>query len=153
MNGRTENPKASRGRLEAWHEATQAWSSVCDDGPFGDRQANVVCRQLGLLSGVGSAAAVPNAAFGEGTGDVLFDDVVCSGAETQLQQCSRSAKRADCTHREDVGVSCARSIDDRLVPSMRLRLAGRPGSTDTGRVEVEYFGTFGTVSGGRFGLT
>lgn len=69
-----------------------------------------MCRQLGLST---YGYAVPNAGFGEGTGAVQWDDVVCKGTETQLSQCKRAAPgKVDCpSHKEDVsGVQVARAM-------------------------------------------
>lgn len=43
--------------------------------------------------------------FGPGRGRIAYDDVKCSGSETDLSQCSH-AMISDCTHAEDVGVIC-----------------------------------------------
>lgn len=43
--------------------------------------------QLGLSQ---AGYAVGNAAFGEGTGPILWDNVVCNGNEKTIQECSRS---------------------------------------------------------------
>ena len=66
-----------------------------------DREASVACRHMGLSS---FGYAVPNAAFGRGTGPVLWDDVQCFGNETRLTQCKRAAAdKVDCfSHKEDV---------------------------------------------------
>lgn len=43
--------------------------------------------QLGLSQ---AGYVVGNAAFGEGTGPILWDNVVCTGNEKTIQECSRS---------------------------------------------------------------
>ena len=46
-----------------------------------------------------------NAAFGEGNGSILLDDVQCTGNESTLLNCTHSSV-SNCEHREDAGVKC-----------------------------------------------
>jgi len=50
--------------------------------------------------------------FGEGTGEILLDDVMCYGNETSLADCQH-AEWGDhnCVHTEDVSVMCLDSLD------------------------------------------
>ncbi|EFJ40037.1 hypothetical protein VOLCADRAFT_100225 [Volvox carteri f. nagariensis] len=120
----------SEGRVEVYNGVQ--WGTVCDDG-FGDREASVVCRELGYRIGV----ALPT--FGGGSGTILMDDVSCSASPTpaRLYQCSfRGWGVNNCDHSEDVGVSCYGVYS--------LRLVGG-NSPSEGRVEI-YDGTqWGTV--------
>lgn len=55
----------------------------------------------------GRSTAVSNARFGQGTGPILLDDVLCKGTETSILQCrSKGWYTNNCDHTEDVGVSC-----------------------------------------------
>lgn len=46
-------------------------------------------------------------AYGEGEGQILLDDVICSGSEANLLECThRGLFDHDCTHSEDAGVRC-----------------------------------------------
>ncbi len=45
--------------------------------------------------------------FGSGFGVIYFDDVACTGNETNLTECShRGVGVSNCFHGEDVGVIC-----------------------------------------------
>ncbi len=52
------------------------------------------------------ATALSNAAFGQGTGPILLDDVRCVGTETNILTCPYDRVTTDCQHREDAGVRC-----------------------------------------------
>ena len=50
-----------------------------------------------------------NAEFGEGSGPILLDDLLCSEGASDLVDCNGWVWGvSDCKHDEDVGVTCAR---------------------------------------------
>ena len=51
------------------------------------------------------ALARSNAAFGQGTGSIIYDDVNCFGTEARLADC-QSISIHNCAHGEDAGVVC-----------------------------------------------
>ena len=90
------------GRVEVFYNG--AWGTVCDDS-WGDEDATVVCRQLGFPTD--GAQAHPNAHFGEGSGNIMLDDLGCTGTETSIDQCShRGWESHNCGHHEDASVTC-----------------------------------------------
>ncbi|XP_072439564.1 neurotrypsin isoform X2 [Chiloscyllium punctatum] len=133
---------SSEGRLEIYRNG--AWGTVCDDR-WTDMNARVVCRQLGF-SGPGIVA--PEARFGQGTGFILLDEVVCTGTELNLLGCARSNwGQHDCSHHEDVGVMCAQQETNKISESTigpAIRLVDGENSKE-GRVEVYLDGEWGSV--------
>ncbi|NWT72188.1 NETR protein, partial [Prunella himalayana] len=134
------------GRVEVYHDGK--WGTICDD-QWDDRDAEVVCRQLGLS---GTPKALSWAHYGQGSGPILLDEVQCSGNELSLDQCKKSDwGQQNCDHIEDAGVSCDPftvlpfpSPPSPTLAEGMLRLAGGR-SPSEGRVEVYYNGDWGTV--------
>ncbi|XP_072021383.1 uncharacterized protein [Amphiura filiformis] len=107
------------------------WGTICDDQWDLD-DAKVVCRQLGFYTAV---EALTKAAFGEGSGHILLDDVECEGDEKTLLMCShRAFGESNCQHSEDAGVVCVNPEDGTLRRN-----------EENGRLEVYYFGKWGAV--------
>ncbi|XP_062913388.1 deleted in malignant brain tumors 1 protein-like [Mobula hypostoma] len=130
----SEDPCA--GRLEFYYNGT--WGTVCDDSWDLD-DANVVCRQLSC----GYALEDKTRRYcGERTAPVWLDELRCSGNETYLWDCpSAPWGKTDCSHKEDVTVTCSE------YKQMRLEDGKNPCE---GRVEVWYNGTWGTVCSTKF---
>ena len=90
-----------QGRVEIWYN--RQWNTVCDDSWDID-DANVVCQQLGYQ---GAITAHHSAHFGQGSGQILLDDLQCTGREASLLECSHNGiNEHNCGHSEDAGVTC-----------------------------------------------
>ncbi|XP_030177512.1 scavenger receptor cysteine-rich type 1 protein M130 isoform X1 [Lynx canadensis] len=121
------------GRIEVKFQGQ--WGTVCDDN-FNIDHASVVCKQLECGSAVSFSGS---ANFGEGSGPIWFDDLVCSGNESALWNCKHEGwGKHNCDHAEDVGVICLDGAD------LSLRLVGGV-TACSGRLEVRFQGEWGTV--------
>ena len=95
-----DGSSTDEGRVEIYHDGQ--WGTVCDDS-WGDSDARVVCRQLGYSGDVGKARS--GGTYGQGSGPIYLDDVICTGTESRLDDCSSSGGWGihNC---EDAGVQC-----------------------------------------------
>ncbi|XP_050963269.1 scavenger receptor cysteine-rich type 1 protein M130 [Labeo rohita] len=111
----------------------EGWGSVCD-AAFDQQDAEVVCRELDCGAPVQVLGA---AAFGKGKGQVLSEEIHCSGNETQIHVCKRlSLQNNNCSHDNDAGVICSGYTDLRLINGS---------DSCSGRVELQYVTKWGTV--------
>ena len=92
----------SEGRVEVKYNGE--WGTVCDDG-WSSYSTYVVCRQLGFGT---YGWSYGGAYFGQGTGPIWLDNVVCTGSETKLASCGHLGFKVirSCGHYEDMGVRC-----------------------------------------------
>ena len=89
------------GRVEIQYRGQ--WGTICDDDWDLD-DASVACRMLGFDA---ASQAVVSAAFGQGSGPILLDDVMCLGNENNLLDCGRPpVEQHNCLHSEDAGAVC-----------------------------------------------
>lgn len=104
VNGNTGH----EGRLEMFHDGR--WGTVCDDY-WTDDESGVACRQLGYPGAESNTGRFLRAHFGQGTGPIWLDNVLCEGHEGRLIDCPRISEGKavgghNCTHEEDVGIRC-----------------------------------------------
>ncbi|XP_060564396.1 coadhesin-like [Ruditapes philippinarum] len=126
------------GRVEIFHNGK--WGTVCDD-KFTELAATVVCRMLKYPWTV--PRVFPPNHFKQGTLPIMLDNVVCSGSENSLIQCQHNSWGVnDCSHSEDVGISC--------ISALQVRLRG---GIHSGRVEISLDGSnWGTVCDDSFSV-
>ena len=96
------------GRLEIYYDGQ--WGTVCDDY-WTDHESEVACRQLGYPGAESNTGRFLRAHFGQGSGPIWLDNVVCESDESRLIDCPRHGEGEDlggqnCTHEEDVGIRC-----------------------------------------------
>ena len=113
-----------QGRLFMYRNG--AWGTVCKSGLSGmpgERLAQVVCRQLGRTGG----RLLPRTALGHFTGpeQVLFDNVVCTGTESRVGECTFSySTNLSCGHSQDVAIGCTDETAERP-SSLDLIISGK----------------------------
>jgi hypothetical protein len=132
----------SKGQVEVCIDET--WGTVCDQN-WSEEDARVVCSQLGFIRS--GALSYYDALLGQRTGRIHLSNVMCSGTESSLQSCTFNPLgiTGQCTHADDVGVSCRTSQcsngDLWLVDGF---------SDNEGRLELCYNYQWGTVCDDRW---
>jgi hypothetical protein len=110
-----------KGRLEVFNGGQ--WGTVCMKG-FGDQEARVACKSLGLPGGVSVGNNMPG-----GWGKIWMSRLSCTGKEATLRECTfRGWGIHDCNHKDDVGISCGMPTTESVahaVSGLRLVKHGR----------------------------
>ena len=102
VNGSTP----SSGRIEICYQ--EIWGTICDQS-WSTFDANVACRQLGFAP---SGTPRYNAFYGQGTGPLLLDDLICRNTEERLIDCAHGGIGMTdfCRgHLDDAGLECRES--------------------------------------------
>ena len=90
--------------MEVYYNGT--WGTVCDD-EWDLNDAQVVCRQLGFGPAI---AAITQASYGQGSGQIWLDNLNCNGTEWTIGNCSHIGWGVNnCNHDEDAGLKCTAS--------------------------------------------
>ena len=89
----------SMGIVEIFYNGT--WGTVCAHN-FNSTSAKVICRQLGYRDQINF-----NTLYGNGSGPIWLDNVICNGYESTVAACRHSNWGINnCTHNNDVGITC-----------------------------------------------
>jgi len=82
------------GRVEILYNGR--WRKICDDS-WTIEDAYVICRQFGR-----ALQAIVHANFGQGTGTIWLENVLCIGNETRIEDCPHNGWGTYyCDHSED----------------------------------------------------
>ena len=96
--------------MEIFHN--DVWGTVCDDS-WDMNDARVVCRTLGYPNALN---APHSAYFGQGSGTIWLDDVICQGHESSIERCSHNGWGVhNCGHSEDASVVCSSKYGNHLI--------------------------------------
>jgi len=161
------------GRVEVFHSGR--WGTVCNRYRWSTANSRVVCQELGYPD---ARTGFNYEDYGSGRSDqpVWLENVYCRGSEESLVDCYyyRGWGSYYCNHTHDVGVSCldrkfltgspyriqcnSSSLisGNETLPVYDVRLVDQDGNTSpnrsTGRVEILYNGTWGTVCDDGWGI-
>ena len=96
-----DGPSLMEGRVELCEHGE--WGTICN-AYWDDREARVVCRQLGYESD--TAMALPGYPI-HGVGPIHRAHITCEGNETTLLDCTYTPHPTQfCRHSDDAGVIC-----------------------------------------------
>lgn len=117
------------------------WSVLCGEG-FSDKEAKVVCIQLGFQDGM----ALAMGSFGTFYGKYVRPNVSCNGTEKSILECKYDKFRA-CQKDSFLGYAVVSCFNGSLSTEKQMKLEGGEGSTvgKTGRVTVQQYGIWGRV--------
>ena len=94
------------GRIEVKPSGQTVWGTILNDS-WGDTDALVACREIGNELGYatisGTALSYSNAP--DGSGEVWWYEVACSGSEETLEDCSHHTT-SETSHYNDIGITC-----------------------------------------------
>ncbi|KAH3847161.1 hypothetical protein DPMN_089478 [Dreissena polymorpha] len=91
------------GRVEI--KVFNTWGTICHDH-FEMEDANVICKMIGFNPAKGFRTSSI-----EGTGPVYVDNMACDANSSHINDC-RYVTYDDCSHREDVAVTCTAKCDN-----------------------------------------
>ena len=86
------------------------WGSVCNEN-FTIEAANVVCRQLGFDQALDYT---PGGHFGQSTGPIHMSNVMCTGTEASITNCTFSTTHF-CDHSQDIGIYCQGMLNHKYI--------------------------------------
>ncbi|KAK6194751.1 hypothetical protein SNE40_000318 [Patella caerulea] len=135
-------PTPGEGRVELFYN--NQWGTICDNN-WTNADATVICRMADIPTS--NATALPGAAYGQGNGSILLDNVNCVGTESLIGACKIPGwmnVSSNCQHSHDASVVCPAPFP------VDVRLDDGEGPYE-GRVTVLYNGEWGTVCDDNWG--
>ncbi|XP_030046921.1 scavenger receptor cysteine-rich type 1 protein M130 [Microcaecilia unicolor] len=131
------------GRVETFY-SNGKWGTICHDN-WGLTEAEVVCQEIKC----GHAIAAPtNSYFGPSSGPLWANRVNCTQAHSRLRKCSgvwtKNNEDVKCNHSMEAGVICS--------DYGKLRLVNGENQC-SGRVEIHFSNTWGTVCDDSWGMS
>ncbi len=67
----------------------------------------IINKRLSVILSMTATSALSQAPYGQGTGDILLDDLFCIGTEASLFDCPNNGVGVhNCAHSEDAGAIC-----------------------------------------------
>ncbi|CAG2216784.1 unnamed protein product [Mytilus edulis] len=136
----TDGFAGNQGRLEIYYKGE--WGTLCDD-QFENVDAEVACRQLGYCSGL----KLPSNKVHDGIGTIWLNNVICSGSESNLLNCTYNHNISPCRHYHDVGIHCFLNCSTEDEGGLRI-IDGF--AENQGRLEMYYKGEWGTLCDDQF---
>ena len=97
-------PSATEGRVEICM-GNREWGTICWTR-WDNRDAYVLCRQLGLVLFTETEASFQR--YGMGNGPIYLENVLCQGEESSIFDCLHSNQPSETCldHTTDVGINC-----------------------------------------------
>jgi lysyl oxidase-like protein 2/3/4 len=97
----TDGTTSNCGRVEVFYGGE--WGTICDDN-WTERDATVICKQLGYERGVQSFNEIE---FGSCLGPIWLEDLSCSEFDNSVMDCSHNGwGMHNCTREDSVDVCC-----------------------------------------------
>ena len=94
------------GRIEVKPSGQTVWGTILNDS-WGDTDALVACREIGNELGYAtiSGTALYKSDTPDGSGEIWWWNVQCSGSEETLESCSKRTTTST-SHSRDIGITC-----------------------------------------------
>ncbi|GIM00456.1 hypothetical protein Vretimale_5260, partial [Volvox reticuliferus] len=136
---RLVGPTGNAGTVEVWYNGS--WGYIVHN-QWNWRSARVACRELGFLNG----RPVYDSVLGRSNGPAWLSYVSCVGNETRLMDCAKPAFNEYGSNQPGAGVICSEEEDPEN-GSVRLVLDEGSNVTNSGKVEMFFNGTWGSICG------
>ncbi|GMH93208.1 hypothetical protein TrVE_jg9577 [Triparma verrucosa] len=95
------------GRIEVKPSGETAWGTIDGNSNWDSRDALVACREIGNELGYATVSGTPLGRddTADGSGEIWWESVQCSGSEGTLESCSKWTTSST-SHHNDIGITC-----------------------------------------------